>query len=551
MPKPAKGELTWTAEGPVARITLKGRERESYLLSACHKPGDAEQRRSILAGIAQRFRRAGVIDTRHARELLKTIAGAAPALLPAALQVAGELAGGTALPGEKSKAPTFSELGKEWTSGKLHKRFRDHVKAKDSTLDAARLGKLYELDVGGMRLGDIAVDEFTLDHAEAAMGQLPEEAKRPGTRRGYAQLLNRVMALAVYPCRYIAASPLPRGFMPKVGKPPAYPYLYPAEDAALMACGAVPLCRRILFGFLAREGCRVSEAAGLRFADLDLKRGVITLDENKTDDARSWALDPGVTAALAAYKKLREAEDTDRVFVDDEGRTIEGADSLAPVLREDLNTAGVARPELFKSGKNRQPLRVHDLRASFITIGLANGRTESWIADRTGHSSSQMINRYRRASRGASELGLGELSPLNAALPELADYPGITQNAQPLGSDRSQMKQKNRGGSTGTRTQDQRIKKTSPIGADQDPSGNAAGATDEESRGETPAGQSVGNQEPVDVVEAALADALRRAAEAGAFDAVAALTVELRARREARAAVVSLDAERARRNGKT
>jgi hypothetical protein len=53
-----------------------------------------------------------------------------------------------------------------------------------------------------------------------------------------------------------------------------------------------------------------------------------------------------------------------------------------------------------------------------------------------------------------------------------------------------------------------------------------------------------------DVVEKALADALRPAAEAGAFDAVAALTAELRARREARAGAVSLEAERAKRGGK-
>jgi translation initiation factor 2B subunit (eIF-2B alpha/beta/delta family) len=50
-----------------------------------------------------------------------------------------------------------------------------------------------------------------------------------------------------------------------------------------------------------------------------------------------------------------------------------------------------------------------------------------------------------------------------------------------------------------------------------------------------------------DPVEVALADALTRAAVSNQWDAVAALTSELRARREAQAQVVSLDAERARR----
>ena len=44
--------------------------------------------------------------------------------------------------------------------------------------------------------------------------------------------------------------------------------------------------------------------------------------------------------------------------------------------RGDLRTAGVTRPELFERSKVRQPLRLHDLRASFVTIALANGKTE-------------------------------------------------------------------------------------------------------------------------------------------------------------------------------
>jgi integrase len=61
-------------------------------------------------------------------------------------------------------------------------------------------------------------------------------------------------------------------------------------------------------------------------------------------------------------------------------------------------------------------LRAHDLRASFVTIALANGKTETWVADRTGHRSSQMIARYRRQARTAAELGLGAWTPLDAAI---------------------------------------------------------------------------------------------------------------------------------------
>ncbi|MCK6587665.1 MAG: hypothetical protein L6Q76_08785 [Polyangiaceae bacterium] len=51
---------------------------------------------------------------------------------------------------------------------------------------------------------------------------------------------------------------------------------------------------------------------------------------------------------------------------------------------------------------------------------LANGRTEVKVEDRTGQKSSPMLSRYRRAARTAAELGLGDLLPLDTAIPELA-----------------------------------------------------------------------------------------------------------------------------------
>jgi phosphoribosylaminoimidazole-succinocarboxamide synthase len=54
-----------------------------------------------------------------------------------------------------------------------------------------------------------------------------------------------------------------------------------------------------------------------------------------------------------------------------------------------------------------------------VTLALANGKTESWVMDRTGHKSSGMINRYRQAARFASELNLGTLQPLDQAIPDL------------------------------------------------------------------------------------------------------------------------------------
>jgi len=85
----------------------------------------------------------------------------------------------------------------------------------------------------------------------------------PATRRNVGQLMTRLLTLCVYPLRLIAVSPIPRGFLPRAPKPKALPGLYPDEDRRLLACTAVPLEYRVLWGFLAREGMRDGEAIGL------------------------------------------------------------------------------------------------------------------------------------------------------------------------------------------------------------------------------------------------------------------------------------------------
>jgi hypothetical protein len=47
------------------------------------------------------------------------------------------------------------------------------------------------------------------------------------------------------------------------------------------------------------------------------------------------------------------------------------------------------------------------------------GAALAHLADRTGHTTSAMVNRYRRAARSAQELNLGPLAALDAIVPEL------------------------------------------------------------------------------------------------------------------------------------
>jgi integrase len=331
----------------------------------------------------------------------------------------GEMLAGKPIESRKAEK-TFQALGEDWTSGRLHAKWPDHVKVKRSAdLDEGRLEFLYKT------IGKIPLSDFKLEDAERAMAALDPDLSS-ATRRQYAQLISKLLKLAVYPCKIIDRSPLPLGFLPTVHGARVTACLYPDEDAALLAWSpeqakaqgvlttrpGVPLLFRVLYGFLAREGLRLSEALGLRWKDVDLVRGGVTLDTNKTDDPRSWALSPGVAEALKAFKP-DEADGEWMIFAGvPENRAAE-------TFRAHLAAAGIDRHELFEETKVRRPIRVHDLRATFVTLSLANGKSESWVSDRTGHKSSVMINRYKKGARKASELGLGGLASLVDAIPEL------------------------------------------------------------------------------------------------------------------------------------
>jgi len=529
MPNTARGEVRFSAGIWRARITLKGKRRLDVELPT-FAPDDeagAQRRAEFLSAQATRLRRAGKVETTSAIELLKALGREDDAETGDALAVVDRLCGAVGDPrAARATGPTFAALAKRWTDGELASEYPDHVSVKKtSDLDAARLLVICKVALAdGRAFGDLPLSRVTLAHCKAVMGALPARTKRAATRRQYGQLVSRVLAMAVFPCEHISASPLPRGFLPRTGKPPAYPYLYPTEDAALLGHGPIPLARRMLWGFLAREGCRVSEALALRVGlDVDLERGAVRLDKNKTDDPRAWALDQGVVRALRAYVELRGAETGEPLF------TVETRDDkLAEQLRADLEAADVKRPELHEDGENTRKMRVHDLRGTFVTLSLANGRTETWVQDRTGHTTSAMLNRYRRGARSATELALGALQPLDQVIPELlamGDQP--TDGPRELGdategeSEVSEIIDKPKWRNRQTR----RTQKTKSAGK----SGDSASDDPPATHPEGSHGPSVGGPDALDL---ALADALARAAAAGAWDVVTKLADELAARRK-------------------
>ena len=325
--------------------------------------------------------------------------------------------------GRVPRTVTFEQFGQLWTSGKLAEIFEDHVRAKATAVDDESRLRLHVYPI----IGRFRVTEFEaprgLELVERVLRTLPTGTGfSKASRRQVLQAIHRLLTLAVYPAKLIGANPLPKGFLPAPGKSRAKTYLYPSEDRRLLGCTLVPVLERLFYGFLAREGLRVSEALDLTWGDVDLEHGVLNLEENKTDDPRTWVLDAGVAEALRRWRGRfgQQPSSSSPIFVDPAGFGIDRYEA-ARTLRERLRAAGVSRPQLFETSETRMAIRAHDLRASFITVNLALGKTEAWITDRTGHRSSQMIYTYKRAARTLADLKLGGFDLLYEAIPELRD----------------------------------------------------------------------------------------------------------------------------------
>ncbi|HEY2510154.1 MAG TPA: tyrosine-type recombinase/integrase [Polyangiaceae bacterium] len=320
---------------------------------------------------------------------------------------------------DAAKGVTVRSFAERWLSGELARLDPDHVRAIDQTDNRERC-EAYVFPV----IGDRSMAGFSREDADLVMAKLPAHLAR-GSRRHVAQILHRLGVLAVEPGKLLRASPIPKGWLPRVPKPKGTPFLYPEEDARLLACAAIPLEHRFAYGLLAREGMRTSELVGLAatkdrpaspplpWTAFDLTSGTVTLDHTKTGDVRTWKLGEGTRRALARWRELHP----DAVTV------LPHLKDLARMLRRHLHVAGVDRAELRTRSTTRTWLKAHHLRATFVTLSLASGKTEQWVMDRTGHTTSAMVQRYRRAARNAAELELGALRPLDEAIPELRSEP--------------------------------------------------------------------------------------------------------------------------------
>ena len=328
-----------------------------------------------------------------------------PRLFEAALAVADMI---EALPPmEEQGWRTWGQLADAWASGEAARRHPGkNLDKRDTERDQQRIDWLRPF------IGDVALEAFTEEHYTLAMGKLPKRCKTKATRRHYSQVILRVMRIAKK-LKLVKAWKLDEVEPIKVTKKdrPLFTCLYPKDLSLLLPSELIEYRWRLLWGFMVYESPRIGKLSEIRWSHIETDGvGSISMD-SKSGEMLEWSLRPGTLEALLFMKRLDPTCTGPFSWL-----TEAWQHQAAKFLREHLKLVGCDREALFESKDRRRKLRAHDTRATFVVFAKLEGKDETWIMDRTGHTTSEMIQRYDRLERTAMGKGWAPLGRLDQAL---------------------------------------------------------------------------------------------------------------------------------------
>ena len=242
------------------------------------------------------------------------------------------------------------------------------------------------------RLGDLRLDEITVDDVLALIGDLRERGYSGWTIRSILCPFSRLLSHAVRR-DVIAVSPLSK--LDRTERPAVWVreqrVLNRDEIGRLLA--AAPPRYRTLLATAVLSGLRQSELLALRWRDIDVADEVIhvrgALDRAgrdvppKTQHAiRDVVLMPALAAALAEHRARSAFNDADDyVFASRVGTPLHWRNVSRRALKPALTKAGIA------------PIRWHDLRHTFASLLIAGGANVVVTSRQLGHGSSDITLR--------------------------------------------------------------------------------------------------------------------------------------------------------------
>ena len=179
---------------------------------------------------------------------------------------------------------------------------------------------------------------------------------------------------------------------------------------------------RALWTVTAMTGMRRGEVCGLQWGDVNLDAGQIAVRRSrvpvagrvtestpKSGKTRTVALDPGTVAVLRSHRRAQLEErlawgeawtDSGYVFVQENGQPLR-PDAVTRAFDTHVAASGLPR------------LRLHDLRHSHATLGLAAGVPAKVMSERLGHSNIGItLDLYSHVVPGMQEEAAAKLGSL-------------------------------------------------------------------------------------------------------------------------------------------
>lgn len=227
----------------------------------------------------------------------------------------------------------------------------------------------------------------------------------PATVTRYLAALSHVYTIAVREWQWVNDNPLAKVTKPKEPRGrvrylsddetlPSGELIEGERTRLLKACNESPNPDLYIAVVLALStGVRKMELMGLRWRQVDLNRGLITLEDTKNGERRALPLAGHALDLMQARAKVRRL-DSDLVFPDPkdlEKRQRDGSRVVRPV---DLRVTWEAALE----AAGIEDFRWHDLRHSAASYLAMTGASLAEIAEVLGHKTLAMVKRYSHLS---------------------------------------------------------------------------------------------------------------------------------------------------------
>lgn len=234
-------------------------------------------------------------------------------------------------------------------------------------------------ELGKFLLVDVTPAKIVQCREKLIAGALGSNGRSNATVNRYLALFSHVLATAVREWQWLDDNPMRR--VKKLPEPRGRVRCLTEieRDALLTACrSSANQMLELIVTIALSTGMRRGEILGLKWNDVDLKRGILVIQDSKNGERRSVALVERAFSLFNSYSKVRRI-DTDLVF--------SGKNGLEPI---DIRSSWEA--SLVEAGiKN---FRFHDLRHSAASYLAMNGATLAEIAEILGHKTLSMVKRY-------------------------------------------------------------------------------------------------------------------------------------------------------------